>query len=455
MLLQMIKVIRIIMFLSCFVFIINCSNKQAAVVNGTVIYENEVLDSLKDVNSETVEKMGKESVKKNILEGLVNKQLLLCKIKEVNYAKDDSLQKLWQPYKREATIKYFINTYLPENQTVPGKVLQDEYNKKKELFKTEGQVHTRHILIRTGKGLHTDEEAQNKINQIAREVKKDGSNFAEMAKKNSECPSSTQGGDLGFIVRGQMVKPFEDAAFSLKKGEVTQQPIKTTYGYHLIYAEGIKEATYPSIDELKKQLLPGIYISDMEKEYGLVVHAGKDRSNENLGEIKKLNLKYNIKAFREDLDTMLGKAGALKYIQSETDISNIVRELLYLKIFEDKMKNFAVDKDEKYQKYIQKIYDEFLFSNYLENIVFRDVMVSEAEVQYAYRANLPMEVLIQQYGQQFSTDAAFRNKIEMEQILPYVRQQLKEQKKSEVFMKTIDELKKKYPVDIKIEYKAS
>jgi peptidyl-prolyl cis-trans isomerase C len=451
----MMQILKIYICFFCFVFIINCSNKQAAVVNGAVIYENDVLEAVKDVNSETVERLGKENVKKNILDGLVQRQLLLCKIKEINYAKDENIQKLWQPYRKEASIKYFINTYLPEKQPISGKVLQDEYNKKKELFKTEGQVHARHILIRTGKGLHSDEEAQNKITQIAKEAKKDGSNFAELAKKYSECPSSAQGGDLSFILRGQMVKPFEDATFLLKKGEITKQPVKTMYGYHLIYAEDVKEATYPSMDELKKQILPGIYIADMEKEYGLIVNSGKDRVNDNLGEIKKFNLKYNNKIFRDDLESMLGKAGALKYMQSEADNANIVRELLYLKIFEDKMKNFALEKDKNYQIHIQKIYDEFLSSNYLENVIFKDVSVSEAEVQYAYRANFPMEMLVQQYGQKFSADASYRNKIERDQILPYIRQQLKDQKKTEIFMKTMDELKKKYSVEMKIEYKAS
>jgi peptidyl-prolyl cis-trans isomerase C len=451
----MLQILKFFLCIFCVMFIINCSNKKAAVVNGTVIYENEVLEGIKDVNPETVERLGKENVKKNILDGLVERQLLLCKIREEKYGNDEAIQKLWLPYKREDAIKYFINTYLPEKQPVSNKVLQDEYNKKKELFKTEGQVHARHILIRTGKGLHTEEEAQSKIDSISKELKKDGSNFAEIAKKYSECPSAAQGGDLSFVTRGQMVKPFEDAAFSLKKGEVTGKPVKTVYGYHLIYAEDVKDASYPSVDELKKQILPGIYIADMEKEYGFTVNSNKDKVNDNLGEIKKLNIKYNNKAFRDDLESMLGKAGALKFTQGGTDNSNIVRELLYLKMFEDKMKNFAMEKDEKYQNHFKKLYDEFLSSNYLENVIFKDVLVTETEVQFAYKSNLSTEMLVQQFGQKFSSDASFRDKTEREQIFPFIRQQLRDQKRSEVYMKIIDELKKKYPVEVKIEYKAS
>jgi len=84
------------------------------------------------------------------------------------------------------------------------------------------QVRASHILVKT------QEEAQNIINEI-----KSFDDFTRLAKEHSLCPSGKNGGDLGFFRRGQMVKPFEDASFSLPVGGLSQ-PIQTQFGYHLI-----------------------------------------------------------------------------------------------------------------------------------------------------------------------------------------------------------------------------
>lgn len=84
------------------------------------------------------------------------------------------------------------------------------------------EVRASHILVKT------EDEAQNLYNEI-----KNGKSFAEIAQENSLCPSGQNGGDLGFFGKGVMVKPFEDAAFSLEVGELSK-PVETQFGWHLI-----------------------------------------------------------------------------------------------------------------------------------------------------------------------------------------------------------------------------
>ena len=85
------------------------------------------------------------------------------------------------------------------------------------------EVRASHILVET-----IDEALK-----IKEEIEKGEKNFELAATEYSLCPSGARGGDLGFFGRGAMVKPFEDAAFSLEKGQISE-PVKTQFGYHLI-----------------------------------------------------------------------------------------------------------------------------------------------------------------------------------------------------------------------------
>ena len=91
------------------------------------------------------------------------------------------------------------------------------------------EVRASHILVKT------EEEAKSLYEEI-----KNGASFAELAEKKSLCPSGQNGGDLRWFGKGMMVKPFEDAAFALKKGEISQ-PVETQFGWHLIKLTDIDE----------------------------------------------------------------------------------------------------------------------------------------------------------------------------------------------------------------------
>jgi len=85
------------------------------------------------------------------------------------------------------------------------------------------KVHCAHILI------EKHSEALQVLNRLGK-----GENFSAVAKEVSICSSKKRGGDLGWFNRGQMVKEFEKVAFTLEKGQTTQEPVKTQFGYHII-----------------------------------------------------------------------------------------------------------------------------------------------------------------------------------------------------------------------------
>lgn len=90
------------------------------------------------------------------------------------------------------------------------------------------QVHAFHILVKS------EDEAK----QIAKDLQT-GANFQRLAQMKSLCPSGKKGGDLGWFGRGKMVREFENAAFNLKSGEISQ-PVKTEFGWHIIKLVEVK-----------------------------------------------------------------------------------------------------------------------------------------------------------------------------------------------------------------------
>jgi parvulin-like peptidyl-prolyl isomerase len=114
------------------------------------------------------------------------------------------------------------------------------YELHQEEYVQPQQVLCQHILVKSEEGdlPEAKSAAFEKIRAI-RERIVDGADFAEEAKKNSDCPSGAEGGSLGWFGRGMMVKEFDEAAFSMKKGEVSDI-VTTQFGYHIIYKAGEK-----------------------------------------------------------------------------------------------------------------------------------------------------------------------------------------------------------------------
>lgn len=133
--------------------------------------------------------------------------------------------------------------------------IKEYYEKNINEFQMQKQVSARHILIRPAPGASdmkkAKEEARKKIEDILSSLVKKGEDFALLAKKYSDDKASgSKGGSLGYFKQGEMVKPFEDAAFSLKKGEISGI-VETEFGYHIIKVDDIKEARLIPFKEAK------------------------------------------------------------------------------------------------------------------------------------------------------------------------------------------------------------
>lgn len=138
-----------------------------------------------------------------------------------------------------------VQAYLASSDNL--KRVEALFKERKPSLDQEAQVKARHILLLVDQ--ENDEKVKARIEDLAKKVTP--KNFSEMAKKNSQDPQSKdKGGDLGFFSKGRMVPEFDEAAFNLKVGTISQ-PIKTSYGYHLILVDERKEAKEAKFDDYK------------------------------------------------------------------------------------------------------------------------------------------------------------------------------------------------------------
>ena len=137
---------------------------------------------------------------------------------------------------------------------ISDQLIKSFYEDNIDLFKQEKQVKARHILFKLKRDASEDET--NKVREKALSILKrarGGEDFSLLAKQHSEGPTGKQGGDLGYFSKGQMVKPFEEAVFNMKKGQISEL-VKTSFGFHIIKVEDIKEAGTKGLEEVGEQI---------------------------------------------------------------------------------------------------------------------------------------------------------------------------------------------------------
>ena len=155
----------------------------------------------------------------------------------------------------QASIEYLVLDLdaAKKNVVVNEADLKTYYEQNASRFGSKEERRASHILITAPASASAAdrEKAKAKAEQLLADVKKAPNTFAEVARKNSQDPGSAEkGGDLDFVTKGAMVKPFEDAMFALKKGEISNV-VETEFGYHIIHLTDIKPAVVPPFEQVR------------------------------------------------------------------------------------------------------------------------------------------------------------------------------------------------------------
>lgn len=173
--------------------------------------------------------------------------------------KEDYFTENKEKYRIPAKIKIAYLAIDPsdfaDKVTISEREISDFYELNQERFKDPKQIKARHILFKLSPDASKSEDATAKEKALAiLKRAKDEEDFSALARKYSQGPTASKGGDLGYFKKDQMLKPFEEVAFNLKIGEIGG-PVRTQFGWHIIKVEDIKEANIKTLPEVRSQIV--------------------------------------------------------------------------------------------------------------------------------------------------------------------------------------------------------
>ncbi len=230
-----------------------------AVVDGTPIPRKDYDVYLQSMLQGKPESDATAEQKGQVLDELINLELVSAQGAKEGLDKDPEVAARLDILRMRVLADAASQKFLKDKQPTDAELHAEYDAATAAMDKTE--YHARHILV------PTKEKADELIKKI-----KGGAKFEDVAKAESTDGSKAAGGDLGWFTAGRMVKPFSDAVKGLKKGEMTQQPVQTQFGWHIIKLEDTRDVALPPFDQVKAQLANRImqkklqaYIEDLKK----------------------------------------------------------------------------------------------------------------------------------------------------------------------------------------------
>lgn len=242
-------------------------NKVLATVEGKDITTQDVELFLQQLGQQRAAQFNNEEGKAQILNELVNQKLLLADAIDNKVEETEVFKKELERLKETVLTQININNLLLTAK-VSDADLEAHFEANKDKYAKAEEVAASHILV-------DNEEA---CQEIYNKIKNEDLDFATAAKENSSCPSKEQGGSLGSFSRGRMVPEFEEAAFKMEVGEISE-PVKTQFGYHIIKLDGKTPAQDVTLDQVKQTITNELMTMKQREVYVAKVEELKNKYN--------------------------------------------------------------------------------------------------------------------------------------------------------------------------------
>lgn len=213
--------------------------QNLAVVNGKPVPSSRADAMVKQLSAQG--QPDSPQLRAMVKEELINREILIQEADKLGLSNSPDVKNQVEIARQSIAIRALVQDYLKKNPVKDAEV-QAEYDK----FKSQAgdkEYHARHILV------EKEEDAKGIISKL-----KGGAKFEELAKQSKDPGSAANGGDLDWASPASFVKPFSDAMVALQKGQITETPVKTQFGFHVIKLEDVRAAKIPSLEEVKPQI---------------------------------------------------------------------------------------------------------------------------------------------------------------------------------------------------------
>lgn len=231
------------------------NEKVLASVNGLPITETDVTAFLRGMGQNGQAYDNPEG-RKAVLNELVAQKLLLLDAQKNLYEAEPAFKEQLKKAKESLLANYALEKVVGAVR-ITDKEIEEYYNENKEKFVSPATVNASHILVDT----------EDLAMEILAKIERGETCFEDAAKEYSSCPSKENGGSLGDFGKGQMVPEFDAAVFNMEIGEITKQPVKTQFGYHLIRLNSKKESESLALEAIKERLSRQLLAQKQQKAY--------------------------------------------------------------------------------------------------------------------------------------------------------------------------------------------